>query len=97
MISVEALILPTGSVQSFVQSHESAARSMDRIKAQQLHTQIKKASNRFYLTVKRVSGEYCAESAAPFSVCLPSYHGGHARGFGGSFEAQGGSNGVSRS
>jgi len=46
---------------------------------------------------KRVSGEYCAESAAAFYVCLPSYHGGHARGFGGCFEAQGGSNGVSRS
>ena len=46
---------------------------------------------------KRVPGEYCAESAAAFYVCLPSYHGGHARGFGGCFEAQGGSNGVSRS
>ena len=46
---------------------------------------------------KRVPGEYCAESAAAFYVCLPSYHGGHVRGFGGCFEAQGGSNGVSRS
>ena len=46
---------------------------------------------------KRVSGKYCAESAAAFSVCLPSYHGGLARVFGGCFEAQGGSNGVSRS